>query len=291
MEENVKSALTFLLQSHISTATARDIDEIVLSYVMGILEDLVEESQPSQAFDSDSFMEMIVAYLPQLEGIDETKVTEWMIQLVSDIKRSKEEKTSSSFDLKFLIEKTTSKPPTAKKCRSVSETSEPEVHTKKRPGRLSECGEAGSSDEAEIEAGVATLLEMFPTCCKVEAVHCLTIKGGDLERAAQMILNRMEMGEDIKLSQAQLLAQLTKPVTIDENEIKRKIMDNYGFVDTENDRKYHRPMVNRKGQEEKKMIRYREGKIVSTKGERFSQVTKEESEEMKKSIVNIHFIT
>ena len=38
------------------------------------------------------------------------------------------------------------------------------------------------------------------------------------------------------------------------------------------------------------MIRYREGKIVSTKGERFSQVTKEESEEMKKSIVNINFI-
>ena len=87
-------------------------------------------------------------------------------------------------------------------------------------------------------------------------------------------------------------------------------MDNYGFVDTEHDRKYHRPqLVNKKGvsyqiskdlifftkiaflqQEEKKMIRYREGKIVSTKGERFSQVTKEESEEMKKSIVNMNFI-
>jgi len=39
-------------------------------------------------------------------------------------------------------------------------------------------------------------------------------------------------------------------------------------------------------QDEKKMIRYRDGKIVSTKGERFSQVTKEESEEMKKSYVS-----
>ena len=89
-------------------------------------------------------------------------------------------------------------------------------------------------------------------------------------------------------------------------------MDNYGFVDTSTDRKYHRPqLVNKKGvsyqikkiisqkfniifhclqQEEKKMIRYREGKIVSTKGERFSRVTKEESEEMKKSIVNMNFI-
>ena len=33
------------------------------------------------------------------------------------------------------------------------------------------------------------------------------------------------------------------------------------------------------------MIRYRDGKIVSTKGERFTQVSKAESEEMKKSIV------
>ena len=43
-------------------------------------------------------------------------------------------------------------------------------------------------------------------------------------------------------------------------------------------------------QDDKKLIRYREGKIVSTKGERFSQVTKEESQEMKKSIVNIHLL-
>ena len=43
-------------------------------------------------------------------------------------------------------------------------------------------------------------------------------------------------------------------------------------------------------QDDKKLTRYRDGKIVSTKGERFSQVTKEESQEMKKSIVNIQLI-
>ena len=126
-----------------------------------------------------------------------------MIQLVSDIKNAKEEKFSSNFDLKSLIEKTTSKTP-VKNVRSVSETSEPEVNNKKRSNRLSETSEAGSSDEAEIEAGVATLLEMFPSCSKVEAVHCLTIKGGDLELGAQMLLTRMETGEDIKLSQAEV---------------------------------------------------------------------------------------
>ena len=50
----------------------------------------------------------------------------------------------------------------------------------------------------------------------------------------------------MKLSQAQLLAQLEKRVTVDETEIKRKIMDNYGFVDMENDGKYHRPIISKK---------------------------------------------
>ena len=57
---------------------------------------------------------------------------------------------------------------------------------------------------------------------------------------------RSEQGESMKLSQAQLLAQLEKRATVDETEIKRKIMDNYGFVDMEHDSKYHRPIVSKK---------------------------------------------
>ena len=48
----------------------RDVDDIVLSYVNGILEDLLDEENPEESFDCDSFLEMIVAYLPQLEGIE-----------------------------------------------------------------------------------------------------------------------------------------------------------------------------------------------------------------------------
>ena len=232
------------MRNVVNDFVCRDVDEIVLSYVLGIIEDLLEEDDVEEAFDTDSFMEMIVAYLPQLEGVEEEKVMNWMMNLVKNIHQTKQEKASSSFDIKMLVAETTNKQINTKKIRSVSETSEHEVNTKKRSARLSETSEA---EDSELEAGVATLLDMFPTCCKVEAVHCLTIMAGDLERAAQMILTRAEMGEDIKLSQAQLLAQLTKPVRVDESEIKRKIMDNYGFVDTEHDNKYHRPIVSKKG--------------------------------------------
>ena len=183
-----------------------DIDDIVLSYVNGILEDLVEEANPEQSFDSEDFLEMILAYLPQLEGIDvsillsietllkvrfqDKRVTEWMMTLVEDVIKSKKQTSVSSLDIKMLIEETTNKS-SAKKTRSVSETSESEMMgSKKRSPRLSETSLECSEAEAELEAGVARLLEMFPTCCKVEAIHCLTIMGGDLERAAQMVLTR-----------------------------------------------------------------------------------------------------
>ena len=110
--------------------------------------------------------------------------------LVEDVIKSKKQTSVSSLDIKMLIEETTNKS-SAKKTRSVSETSEPEMmSSKKRSPRLSETSLECSEAEAELEAGVARLLEMFPTCCKVEAIHCLTIMGGDLERAAQMVLTR-----------------------------------------------------------------------------------------------------
>ena len=226
MEDAIKVALLHLLKSQDSSSSEKyvdvfyltwyllynysvsDIDDIVLSYVNGILEDLVEEENPEQNFDSEDFLEMILAYLPQLDGIDvksliillkplnnvcwiqEKRVTEWMMNLVADVIKSKKQTSVSSLDIKMLIEETTNKS-SVKKTRSVSETSEPEmVSSKKRSPRLSETSLDCSEAEAGLEAGVARLLEMFPTCCKVEAIHCLTIMGGDLERAAQMVLTR-----------------------------------------------------------------------------------------------------
>lgn len=40
-------------------------------------------------------------------------------------------------------------------------------------------------------------------------------------------------------------------------------------------------------QEEKKMIRYRDGQVVSTKGERYSEVKRDVSDEMKKTFINL----
>ncbi len=38
----------------------------------------------------------------------------------------------------------------------------------------------------------------------MEAIHCLTVMGGDLEQAAQLLITRAEMGQDIRPTQAQV---------------------------------------------------------------------------------------
>ena len=56
------------------------VDDIVLSYVTGILDDLVEDDN-EELFDSEGFCEMLVAYLPQAGDIPSTDISQWMLTL------------------------------------------------------------------------------------------------------------------------------------------------------------------------------------------------------------------
>jgi hypothetical protein len=280
MESRVRFTLYQTIKEADPHFDISEIDDIVTSYVLGITEELVEYEDVEDMFDIESFREMLQAYLPASELIKDDRLTRCVMKLVQQLKDEANcKELIPGVDIKSLIAQSTqpSVNPNQRKGRSVSETSE-EMDKKKK-------GSPSSSESAEvekIEAAVELLLEMFPATCKVEAVHCITMMGGDIDRAVQILLTRAEMGQDIKPNQAQLLAKLSKPAEIDDNTLKKKIMDQYGFVDKEEDGRYHRPTMSKKADD--KLIRYREGKIVSTKGERFTQVTKEESLEMKRTI-------
>ena len=63
----------------------RDIDEIVLSYVVSILQDLTSGSyMDEEAFDVDAFCETLFAYMPLTEVIPPIEITEWMFTLAKD---------------------------------------------------------------------------------------------------------------------------------------------------------------------------------------------------------------
>ena len=90
----------------------RDIDEIVLSYVVGILQDLTSNYSvgDEESFDVDTFCEMLTAYMPQTEIISPAEITEWMFGLVQAQREAEDHYNSTKFnhiDLTSMIEEST----------------------------------------------------------------------------------------------------------------------------------------------------------------------------------------
>ncbi|XP_059078927.1 CUE domain-containing protein 2-like isoform X1 [Tigriopus californicus] len=289
---DMESALCQFLQSHIPDLTKDEIDEIVVSYVTGILEDLLTSDLDEDVLDAPALHEMLTAYVPPAQAIGLSDLTQWIMSQAQAWQDEATEKRrqSSLLNIRAVIQDTVK---TAVPKREEERDGPPEdnPHDKKvhrLRTRLSETSDGmseGSLDDEEIQQTVNHLLEMFPYSCSLEVNHCLQLMSGDIERTAQLIMHRYETGQNFKSSDRKI-SRAQKAVA-DDKTIKSQILGRYGFVDKVVDARYHRPII--KKTDEKKLIRYRDGKIVSTKGERFTQVSKQESEEMKKSIVNIGF--
>lgn len=102
--------------------------------------------------------------------------------------------------------------------------------------------------------------------------HCLAIAAGDIERATQILIDRQENGQCLNQTNS-LTFQVAKK-TIDDSELKNRIIERYSYIDKDAFTKEHRPVAPKV--EPKKMVRYRDNKIVSLKGERFTEVKKGE---------------
>ncbi|KAG8237816.1 hypothetical protein J437_LFUL002424 [Ladona fulva] len=157
-------------------------------------------------------------------------------------------------------------------------------------GGEKEHGDQGEKKASEDEEEVRILQEMFPEACCLEVRHCLAIAGGDLPRAAQLVLHRQEAGQSLTMatSAVQVGANRQK-VCMDDRQLKERIIARYSYIDHEEDKREHRPVAPKARitglkfltcdfatLEPKKLIRYRDNKIVSIKGERFTEVRKEE---------------
>ncbi|RXM34286.1 CUE domain-containing protein 2 [Acipenser ruthenus] len=204
------------------------LDEVVLSYITGVLEDLGSQDCVEENFDVEMFVEMLEAYVPGFAGIDNT-------------------------DWSFINEKHYS-------------SAQPEGATAK---------EVSNEEDKQVQL----LLEMFPTCSITDARSALSISKWDIQEAIQLIIEG-----DMELNQSLPPKKNSLKTTPDEK-LKASILEKYMLVDNKEDKTIHRP-VNPK-EAPKKLVRYIENQVVSTKGERYKQVKKEECEEMKKTYVNL----
>jgi len=67
------------------------LDEIVLNYVATVLESLATESgKLEDSFDVEEFCEMLSAYFPGFESISHALVTQWICDLVDNLRKEAE---------------------------------------------------------------------------------------------------------------------------------------------------------------------------------------------------------
>lgn len=295
-EAFVKESLFKFVRKHIPSAQLSSIDEIVLSYVVSILEDLGTETSVEEAFDVEGFCEMMAAYFPEFSTIHHAAVCQWMFELEATLSQKKGSDGGRDLTNKDLSELALL--PLANmmsRSHSNSECSSGDVPNK-RTHQLSENSDGSSDSSGEyfsnhedssyVTTQVHLLQEMFPGACSIEVRHCLAIAEGDVARAAQLVLHRQEVGQSLSSNATVLqpMAQRQKAV-VDDQELKSRIIARYSYVDKDDDVREHRPVGPKS--EPKKLVRYRDNKIVSLKGERFTEVKKEEEDDMKKTYVSI----
>lgn len=64
LERIVSAALLAFVQTHLPEADLSGLDEVIFSYVLGVLEDLGPSGPSEENFDMEAFTEMMEAYVP-----------------------------------------------------------------------------------------------------------------------------------------------------------------------------------------------------------------------------------
>uniref|UniRef100_A0A1B0F9Q8 CUE domain-containing protein n=2 Tax=Glossina TaxID=44049 RepID=A0A1B0F9Q8_GLOMM len=284
--ELVKGSLEQFVSAHIPGADFSVVDDIVLSYIISIL----EEASQDPCFDVDGFVEMMGAYFAEFSFIDQSIICEWIYKLANElIELQKNEDNHQpanlslhSLSLSDIIPEPKLRP------RNTSSSDKEEINSdrtsgsQKRSQHLSETSDGGSTDSSSTcdyflnEAEI--LQEMFPDSAYVEVKHCIAISKGDINSAAQILLHRQETGQSLTDKHNGLGTR--KNVVVDDTELKNRIIARYSYVDKDASNREYKPVVPK--MEPKKLVRYRDNKIVSLKGERYTEVKRDEEAELKK---------
>ncbi|KAI1894126.1 hypothetical protein AGOR_G00112610 [Albula goreensis] len=264
----IQDTLCEFIQSYITNADLSTLDEVILSYITGVLEDLGSQDSVEENFDVEAFVEMLEAYIPGFAEIDCVKVCEMMFNLASKlaIARNTESDQPKTVTDSLLKNAATSS----------SLSLQQQDFTVQSQG-------ATAQDGVGVEVSqVQHLLEMFPKCSVTEARGAMYIAKGDMEEAVRLIIEG-----DVQLSDAPPLnVNQRKTVSQQADEkLKASILEKYMLVDSEEDKKIHRPVTPKDAP--KKLVRYHSNQVVTTKGERYHQVKKEEAEDMKKTYISL----
>lgn len=275
LERIVSTALLAFVRTHLPEADLSGLDEVIFSYVLGVLEDLGPSGPSEENFDMEAFTEMMEAYVPGFAHIPKNMIGDMMQKLSGQLSgaRNKENLQPQSSEVQgqvLISSERLQRPENLKE------------ETRASPAAGDTQDEAAGAEE-ELLPGVDVLLEVFPTCSVEQAQWVLAKARGDLEEAVHMLVEGKEEGPTAwDGSNQDPPKRLRGP---QKDELKSFILQKYMMVDSAEDQKIHRPMAPKEAP--KKLIRYIDNQVVSTKGERFKDVRNPEAEEMKATYINL----
>lgn len=265
----IHDALHDFIQTYIPNADLSALDDVLLSYITGVLEDLGSQQSVEENFDVEVFAEMLEAYIPGFAEIDSVKVCEMMFSLASKLATAR---SSGNGAPKANLEDLPLK-------LSHISTELPQRETQCLTPQTE--GATAKVTIPDFDAQEKHLLEMFPKCSLSDARGALSIAKGDMEEAVRLIIEG-----DVQLSHSPGNVCHGKTFSPQgDQKMKESILEKYMLVDSEEDKKTHRPVAPKEAP--KKLVRYHSNQVVTTKGERYHMVKKEETEEMKKTYVSI----
>ncbi|XP_045437998.1 CUE domain-containing protein 2 isoform X2 [Pipistrellus kuhlii] len=274
LERIVSAALVAFVQAHLPEADLSGLDEVIFSYVLGVLEDLGPSGPSEENFDMEAFTEMMEAYVPGFAHIPRGTIGDMMQKLSVQLSgaRNKENLQPQSSEVQGHV------PISPEPLQRPEKLKE---ETRASPAAGDTQDEAASAEE-ELLSGVDVLLEVFPACSMEQAQWVLAKARGDLEEAVQMLVEGKEEPPAWDGPNQDLSRRLRGP---QKDDLKSFILQKYMMVDSAEDQKIHRPMAPKEAP--KKLIRYIDNQVVSTKGERFKDVRNPEAEEMKATYINL----
>ncbi|XP_073729449.1 CUE domain-containing protein 2 isoform X1 [Misgurnus anguillicaudatus] len=289
IQKIIHDALHEFIQFYIPQADLSTLDDVLLSYITGVLEDLGSQESVEENFDVEVFVEMLEAYIPGFSDIDSVKVCEMMFSLASKLASARDTDTGEmkTEEIKFHLSESSAITHQHSGAKPHSVTSQAEGATAEVLGLFKHIHLQFFEEQIKVTESVwdnqeQHLLEMFPKCSVTEARSALSIAKGDMEEAVRLIIE----GDVQLMCPPSLNVNEGKVVSAEvDQKLKASILEKYMHVDSEEDKKVHRPVTPKDAP--KKLVRYHGSQVVTTKGERYHLVKKEESEDMKKTYVSL----
>ncbi|XP_049620285.1 CUE domain-containing protein 2 [Suncus etruscus] len=275
LERIVSAALLHFVQLHLPEADLSGLDEVIFSYVLGVLEDMGPTGLSEENFDMDAFIEMMEAYVPGFANIPRGTIGDMMQKLSEQLSGAKNKENLHPQNSEVQGQVPISPEPPQRPEKLKEEPRSSLVATGDTHDEVTET-------EEDLLPGVDVLLEVFPNCSVEQAQWVLARARGDLEEAVQMLVEGKEGPPAWDGHRQDPPRRLKGP---QKDELKSFILQKYMMVDSTEDEKVHRPMAPKEAP--KKLIRYIDNQVVSTKGERFKDVRNPETEEMKATYINL----